>query len=70
MYANDDRVYTLAKDLDLTDRIISINYDDSFNYNKEKNYEKYNNLLIEKRKKSINYLKKTLLIGDDSEKSK
>ena len=67
MLKSDDRVQTLATDLDLLDRVISIKYDDSFDYNKEKNYDKYNKFLSEKRIQSMDYLKKALK-GKSNEK--
>lgn len=70
MLKSDDRVQTLATDLDLLDRVISIKYDDSFDYNKEKNYDKYNKLLSEKRIQSMDYLEKALLKGESNESSK
>ena len=70
MLKSDDRVQTLATDLDLLDRVISIKYDDSFDYNKEKNYDKYNKLLSEKRIQSMDYLEKALLKGEINESSK
>lgn len=70
MLKSDDRVQTLASDLDLSDRIIPIKYDDSFDYNKEKNYDKYDKLLSERRIQSMNYLKKALSIGENNESSK
>lgn len=70
MLKSDDRVQTLATDLDLLDRVISIKYDDSFDYNKEKNYDKYNKLLSKKRIQSMDYLEKALLKGESDENSK
>lgn len=70
MLKTDDRVYTLTSDLDLTDRIIPIQFDESFDYNKEKNYDKYRELLARRRKESLDFLKRSLFIGDDNERSK
>lgn len=70
MLKSDDRVYTLAKDLDLDDRIIPIKYDDTFDYDSNKNYDKYKILLSKKRVEAMSYLKNALLNGENNETSK
>ena len=61
MYSTDDRVMTMTNMLDLSDRIISITYDESFDYLKPKNYGKYEIELEKYRNISIKYLSKALL---------
>ena len=61
MFGNDDRVKTLMHLLDLEDRMIPIEFDDGFNYLKEKNYNKYEHLLEKEQERAYTYLKKALV---------
>lgn len=47
--------------LDLEDRMIPIEFDDGFNYLKEKNYNKYEHLLEKEQERAYTYLKKALV---------
>ena len=58
MFGSDDRVKTLMYLLDLENRMIPIEFDDGFNYLKEKNYNKYEHLLEKEQGESIYILKK------------
>lgn len=61
MFGSDDRVKTLMYLLDLEDRMIPIEFDDGFNYLKEKNYNKYEHLLEKEQERAYTYLKKALV---------
>lgn len=61
MFGNDDRVKTLMYLLDLEDRMIPIEFDDGFDYLKEKDYEGYERLLEKEQEKAYKYLKKALI---------
>lgn len=61
MFDSDDRVSTLTGMLDLDDRVISMCYNEDFDYLREKDYTKYEKLLTEQRKKSLAYLENALL---------
>lgn len=65
MFGDDDRVKTLMYLLDLEDRMISAEFDDEFNYLKEKNYSKYDYLLKKQQEKAYKYLKKALVEQED-----
>jgi len=56
MFGNDDRVITLFNQLDVSERLIPIEFDDDFDYMKPVNYETYEKNLKEKKKFSQNYL--------------
>ena len=60
MFGDDDRVITLMDNLDLKDRLISMDFDNNFNYLQEKNYKKYERLLHIMRQKSMTYLDENL----------
>ena len=61
MFGDDDRVKTLMYLLDLEDRMIPIEFDNSFDYLKEKNYKKYEELLEKEQKRAYRYLKRMLI---------
>ena len=61
MFGNDDRVKTLMYLLDLEDRMIPIEFDDSFDYLKQKDYDKYEHLLEKEQEKAYGYLNKALV---------
>lgn len=61
MFSSDDRVLTMTDILNLSDRIIPIQYDETFDYAKPKDYSDYEILLQKERKKSIEYLSKALI---------
>ena len=61
MFGNDDRVKTLMYLLDLEDRMIPIEFDDCFDYLKEKDYNKYDRLLEKEQERAYKYLKKALI---------
>ena len=61
MFKTDDRVPTLVRTLDLEDRVIEMQYNDTFDYLKEKDYSTYYQLLKKEREKAINYLKEALM---------
>lgn len=61
MFGSDDRVKTLMYLLDLENRMIPIEFDDGFNYLKEKNYNKYEHLLEKEQERAYTYLKKALV---------
>lgn len=60
MYGNDDRVRTLIEQLGMENRLIEPLFDNNFDYLKECDYSNYDKKLKELRKKSIDYLKKSL----------
>jgi hypothetical protein len=60
MYGNDDRVITLLSQLDLMDRLIPYDFDDSYDYLTSIDYSNYEKKLVELREQSINYLKNSL----------
>lgn len=60
MFGDDDRVITLMENLDLKDRLISMNFDNNFDYLQEKNYKNYERLLHIMRQKSMTYLDENL----------
>ena len=61
MFGNDDRVKTLMHLLDLEDRMIPTEFDDAFDYLKEKDYDRYERLLEKEQEKAYKYLKKALI---------
>ncbi len=61
MFGSDDRVLTLVKALDLEDRLIPIEYDETFNYLKEKDYSTYDEKLPKLQKKSQEYIEKNIV---------
>lgn len=61
MFGEDDRVLTLMENLDLTDRLIDIEFDDNFDYFCEKNFEIYDTNLSELRKKSLQFLNESIV---------
>lgn len=60
MFGDDDRVITLMDNLDLKDRLISMDFDNNFDYLQEKNYKNYERLLHIMRQKSMAYLDENL----------
>ena len=60
MFGDDDRVKTLMHLLDLEDRMIPIEFDDQFNYMKEKDYKRYESLLDKEQSLAFNYLQNAL----------
>lgn len=63
MYDNDDRVKTLLEQIHMENRLIPFEFDQNYNYLEEIDYSNYDKFLPELKKKSINYLKKSLM-GD------
>lgn len=61
MLTTDDRVFTMTDMLDLNDRVISIEFEEEFDYLKSKNYELYSINLNKKRLESKEYLSRALL---------
>lgn len=61
MLGNDDRVKTLMYLLDLEDRMIQIEFDDGFDYLKEKDYARYELLLGKEQERAHKYLKMALV---------
>lgn len=64
MYEDDDRVISLAKRLDLEDRIISTNYSDSMDYLEKKDFSNYDKLLRVYKEESLSFLRSALNHGD------
>lgn len=62
MLGDDDRVATLTNMLNLNDRLISIAYNDTFDYMVEKDYSVYEKRLSEYKKESMKYLSNALEI--------
>lgn len=61
MFGSDDRVLTLMDNLDLTDRLINIQFDDNFNYLEVKNYNQYNINLKKLQKESVDFIRKSIV---------
>ena len=61
MFGTDDRVLTLVKNLNLEDRLISMEFDEEFDYLKNKNYEEYNKQLKKLKKVSFDYIEKNIV---------
>lgn len=61
MFKTDDRVPTLVRNLDLEDRVIDMEFDNSFDYMQEKDYTRYYTLLEAEQKRAIDFLKESLL---------
>lgn len=64
MYEDDDRVISLAKRLDLEERIISTNYSDSMDYLEKKDFSNYDKLLRVYKEESLSFLRSALNHGD------
>ncbi len=60
MFGDDDRVRTLMETLDLEDRMIPIEFNDSFDYLLSKDYTKYEKLLEIEQNKAMSYLVNSL----------
>ena len=60
MYGDDDRVRTLLEQLNMMDRLIEYNFDDSFDYFSDVDYYKYEESIKPLKKKSQEYLEKSL----------
>lgn len=56
MFGNDDRILTLVDTLRLNDRLIPIEFDNNFNYLKEKDFSDFHSILIKEREKADNFL--------------
>lgn len=63
MYGNDDRVKTLLEQIHMENRLIPFEFDQNYNYLEEIDYSNYDKFLPGLKKKSIDYLKKSLM-GD------
>ncbi len=61
MYGDDDRVKTLLKQLYLEDRLIEYEFDDLFDYMKDVDYSKFNDVLPNLRSKAHKYLEKNVV---------
>lgn len=68
MYGDDDRVITLLKQLDITERLIEPFYDEKYDYLKEMNYSNYDKNLKKLQSKAQKYIKEN--IGVNYEESK
>lgn len=64
MYGEDDRVLTLINSIGLMDRLIKYDFDDSYDYLEDINYDNYDLLLKKLQKKSWDYLDKSLNIKE------
>ena len=60
MFGDDDRVRTLMDNLDLNDRLITMNFDKDFDYLQDKDYANYEKLLYKMQQKSMKYLDEAL----------
>lgn len=60
MYGDDDRVRTLLEQLDMTNRLITYNYNESFDYLCSVDYEKYCKAIKPLKEKSQKYLEDSL----------
>lgn len=60
MFGDDDRVKTLMHLLDMEDRMVPIEFNDTFDYLQEKDYKKYEVLLKKEREKAYRYLENAL----------
>lgn len=63
MFGDDDRVKTLIDALDINERLIEIDYDETFDYLAECDYYFYEKKLLELRKKSIEFLEESVLVN-------
>lgn len=61
MYGDDDRVRTLVESLALEDRLITYDFDKSFNYLSEVNYTTFFDKLEINKVKSLDYIKKEIV---------
>lgn len=68
MYGDDDRVMTLLKQLDITERLIEPVYDEKYDYLKEMDYTSYNKNLKKLQNKAQKYIEKNVEV--EYEKSK
>lgn len=60
MYGDDDRVMTLLKQLDITERLIEPNYSKKYDYLKKMDYSIYNKNLKKLQNKAQKYIKKNV----------
>ena len=60
MYGDDDRVITLLEQLNMMERLIPYEFDDSFDYLAPIDYSNYNKSIKALKEKSIKYLQKSL----------
>ncbi len=60
MYGDDDRVFTLLKQLDIMDRLIEPNFDKDFNFLEDVDYTGYEKNLKELRYKAEEYIKNNI----------
>lgn len=56
MFGDDDRVKTLVEQLHISENLISMEFDETFDYLKNPNYREYEQELIKLREKSTKYL--------------
>ena len=68
MFGDDDRVLSMMKKLDLEDRLVSMDFDDDFNYLQSKDYQKYHSNLTREQDFSIHYLSSALRLENEKGK--
>lgn len=56
MYGDDDRVMTLLTQIDMLDRLLPADFDDSYDYLMDIDYSNYEKLLAELKNRSLNYI--------------
>lgn len=61
MFGDDDRVKTLIEQLGIENRLISINFDDSFDYFAPADYSRYKRRLPELQRKAYNYIRREII---------